>query len=551
MEHAASPSLISFGLTADTSSNKPSLPLGLIFSCALHVLVIVMAMLIRFQPEIEEPFRTIEVSLISLPPAASSSTQPTPAKPKKTAKVAPPPKIASPPKPTPVPIPKTMESTPPPKAVIPQAAPQVEETLPPLPTNTASERLSESLGGAINSILVPQKRQIQSSTVPVQEPALPSSENQPPLLDNLRLPSAPPTIARPKRLQPAEPLKHSPSMINPPTQGPQETPAPLVEPTPSTQDPVETIQPAIKPAPAIPSLREATPFTKSKQTSLPSQTPKSPNIEESLKRQLPDIPNAPQMHTRPKINRKRIPQKPNRKLSTPQISAPQMAKIPKATQPTTSTQAPAIPNQPIPDPKISSKPIPDPTIPSKPISTPPKISDTVKKLMERLKTTKRKPSLEKNPLKPKTPSPATITPPIAPPPSAIDQQIAKLSIPEVTPVESIKQRLKLLEVQASESSGGSTSKPSEGKNRYLAMVEKRIDQNWIAPPLLGSNPVVILAFHIARSGEISGIHIIESSGHAHYDSAAQRAVQAVNPLPSFSNDIPDLFFDVKYRFIKD
>ncbi len=83
------------------------------------------------------------------------------------------------------------------------------------------------------------------------------------------------------------------------------------------------------------------------------------------------------------------------------------------------------------------------------------------------------------------------------------------------------------------------------------MVEDRIDRNWVAPPLLASNPVVVLTFHIARSGKISRIRITESSGHAHYDSAAQRAVQTVHPLPPFPKDLSNSFLDVKYRFIKE
>jgi colicin import membrane protein len=83
------------------------------------------------------------------------------------------------------------------------------------------------------------------------------------------------------------------------------------------------------------------------------------------------------------------------------------------------------------------------------------------------------------------------------------------------------------------------------------MVEDRIDSHWVAPPLLASNPVVVVKFHISRSGEISQIHITEGSGHAHYDFSAQRAVQTVNPLPPFPADISDSFFDVTYRFIKD
>ena len=122
---------------------------------------------------------------------------------------------------------------------------------------------------------------------------------------------------------------------------------------------------------------------------------------------------------------------------------------------------------------------------------------------------------------------------------------------QVDSVQSIKKQLKLLEVQPTANPGNSASEPSDGKNRYLAMVESRIDRQWVAPRLLVSNPVVVLKFHISRSGKISKILIAESSGHSHYDSAAQRAVQAVNPLPAFPSDVSDSFFDVQYRFIKD
>jgi TonB family protein len=172
------------------------------------------------------------------------------------------------------------------------------------------------------------------------------------------------------------------------------------------------------------------------------------------------------------------------------------------------------------------------------------MSETVKKLLEGLKSTTRTPIPKEIPPQRTKPSPKVT-------PSELDQRIAKLSIPNVAPVESIKQRLQLLEMQATGNPGRSASKPSPGKNRYLAMVEDAIDGQWVAPPLLASTPLVIMKFRISRSGEISRIHIAESSGHAHYDSAAQRAVQAVNPLPPFPSDISESFFDVQYRFIKD
>ncbi len=139
---------------------------------------------------------------------------------------------------------------------------------------------------------------------------------------------------------------------------------------------------------------------------------------------------------------------------------------------------------------------------------------------------------------------------IKPPPSEIDQRIAKLSIPKVAQVESIKQRLQLLEVQATGNPGRSGAKPSPGKDRYLAMVEDRIDDKWVARKSLANTPLVVLKFRISRSGEISRLQIVESSGNSRYDSWAQRAVREVNPLPSFPSDISDSFFDIKYRFIK-
>jgi len=479
MEHAASPSLIALGLTTDTSSEGSSFRWGLVSSCVLHALVIVMAMFIRFQSEREQPFRTIDVALISLPSLSTTTPKPAPTT-KKTAVAIPPQKVAP-----------------------PTTAPAVDEALPPLPTETASERLSESLGGAVNSILVPQKREPNPSRIPAQEPEIPSVEDQSPLLDNLLLPSAPPTIARAERLQPAESLKTLPLPAPPPpsqTRVSPNTQAPVKSQTPP---PAETIQPAVKPAPAIPSLSEVTPFTKTEPTAVPPKTRETSSIEESLKRNIPNIQPPPSKPPIPEISRKR----PTTRLET-------IPETPKA-------QA-SVPAQP-------------------------KMSDTVKKLMEGLKSTTRTSASSL----PQTKPSATTTPSITPPPSAIDQQIAKLSIPEVAPVESIKQRLQLLEVQAGQGQGSPTAKTSSGKNRYLAMVEDRIDGQWIAPPLMASNPLVVLKFHIARSGEISHIQIAESSGHAYYDSAAQRAVQAVNPLPPFPSDISDSFFDVQYRFIKD
>ncbi len=523
MEHASSSSLISLGLTTDTSLEGSSFRWGLVASFVLHALIIVMAMFVRFHSDSEQPFRAISVSLVTLPTVLTTKPSPTPppakkaavaAKPKIVPSPAPTPKIATPP--TPAPAPKAVApATPPPKAV----APPVEETLPLLPTDTTAERLSESLGGAINSIIIPQQRDAIPPTIASQKPDPKLSEDTSPLLENLRLPSAPPTIARPKRLKPAEQLK-IPSTPAPSTSIPQTTQAPT---KPSSRPPARSkvnTPPAVKPAPALPSLNDVTPFKKPEQTAVPRKNQTPEKIAESLERSLPKVQSPFSKTPFPKITERRPAITQRQQPSTPQVSAPQLAQIPK--------------------PRSVEKSMP----------AQPKMSDTVKRLMEGLKSTAPRPTPKQAPQQPTKPTPRR-TPAIKSPPSSIDQRIAKLSIPQVDSVESIKKQLKLLEVQPTTSPGSSASEPSDGKNRYLAMVENRIDRQWVAPRLLVSNPLVVLKFHISRSGKISAIQITESSGHAHYDSAAQRAVQAVNPLPAFPSDVSDSFFDVQYRFIKD
>jgi TolA protein len=153
------------------------------------------------------------------------------------------------------------------------------------------------------------------------------------------------------------------------------------------------------------------------------------------------------------------------------------------------------------------------------------------------------------PSKPSTQAASQATPP-TPLKSELDQQLAKLTIPNVAPVESVQQRLQRIQIQSSSGSGSSASRPSEGENRYLAMVEDAINQQWVAPPLTLINQIVVLKFRIAQSGEISQVLMDQSSGNDHYDLAALRAVQAVNPLPPFPSDLQKSFLDVSYRFIK-
>ncbi|MDR4494022.1 MAG: TonB family protein [Nitrospirales bacterium] len=465
-------------------------------SCLLHVLVLFLALHLRFQPDMEQPFRAIEVALISLPSTEPSpSPQPTP-----KAKT---PAVANPTPPVPQPQPKTEE-----------------DPLPPLATTKASERLSDSLGGAVGSIKVPSKLET------VSPPATPSSIEQPsassidraPLIDKIQLPAAPPEISRPDRLTPSQPVR-VPRVNRSPE--PETGIAAPVTPKPIETQPQKVEQPSQKSSPMSvpepPTLDSSTPFPRTlhkEPTSTP--TPKK-SLASALKESLPSIPSS-MSPKRPITKSSPHPSEPPRATALPKMTQPQLAQIP-----TTPTQDPPVPQE-------SSK-----------------TSDFIKQLMAGVKA----PSIQPAPV-PQAPSsgvsPAPTPTPSPPLKSELDQQLAKLNIPTVAPVESIKKRLQL--VQTPSSSGSSSSKPSQGENRYLAMVEDAIDQRWVAPPLTLNNPVVVIKFRIAKYGEISQAHMEQSSGNDHYDLAALRAVQAVNPLPPFPPDLQKSFIDVSYRFIK-
>jgi len=499
MEHAAPPSLISLGLTADVSLEGSSLRWGLGASCALHVLVIVCVMFLQLQTVKEQPFRAIDVALISLPAIPTTAPSPAPAPTKKAAEAQPTKKVKPPP-PAPQPL-----------------APPVENTLPPLSTKMASERLSESLGGAINSIVVPQKQETTALAAPSPEQKPQPSEDQQPLIENLRLPSAPPKISRATRLEPAKPV-NIPSRAQPtPTPVPTKDQAPSKpESLPSTS-PRPTVQLAMKPAPAIPSLSEVTPFKQSLETPSSKSQP-SPKIEDILKLNRPNLqmpvptPKVPQKSREPLT-----PQPPPTPSSTPQVSAPQVTNIPQPTQPHSSRPAP------------------------------PNMSETVKKLIEGLKASTHTPALQPMPSQQPQRS-LTIPPPVKPLPSEIDTRIAKLSIPEVAPVESIKQRLDQIQVQALSDTSTSASQQSPGENRYFAIIKNSIDSHWTNPEVPITNKKVIITFRVEKSGEISRVHVEQSSGNSYYDSTILGAINKANPLPKFPSDIQKTFLDIKFLF---
>jgi TonB family protein len=175
------------------------------------------------------------------------------------------------------------------------------------------------------------------------------------------------------------------------------------------------------------------------------------------------------------------------------------------------------------------------------------MSETVKKLIEGLKASTHTPALQPMPSQQPQPS-LTIPPAVNPLPSEIDTRIAKLSIPEVAPVESIKQRLDQIQVQALSDTSTSASQQSPGENRYFAIIKKAIDSQWTNPEVPITNKKVIITFRVEKSGEISRVHVEQSSGNSYYDSTILGAINKANPLPKFPSDIQKTFLDIKFLF---
>lgn len=533
MTHAESPSLIALGLATDTSRESSSFRWGLATSCAIHVLIIILAISLRFQAATEEPFRAIDVTLISLPEA-----QPPAARQEKVSPHTPVPPKTEPPAQKAQPA----RSTPPP----PQAQP-MEEQLPPLPTQTASERLSEFLGSAIGSISVLKKQEMTAAEVPLQDAAPIRPLDQSPLIGDLHLPSTAPQLSRPERMHPARaltipkedppPPRHTrPSDKIPPQSQEPERPSP---PQPAKAEPVR------KQAPAVPELNPVVPFHKTEKETTSSENPSATSMAESLKHALPTIPT---QNAKPKLQRKTTSGPLHSKRSSvPEMSAPQMAKI----QPPLAPGKPPSPRKKTPPQRVQTSPPPvaQAPLPAEQVSQSREMSQMMKQLLGEVKV----PSLKPQPPTPLTPpqkstlsSSSTQTNQ-----SEMDQRIAKLSIPNVTPVESIKNRLQLLEGEFTSGSGKSSSQASPHNYKYQEIVQGILQNQWENTPLVADAPIVVLKFRISRSGEITQIRISESSGNAHYDSAAQRAVRAVNPLPPFPPEISDSYLDVRWIAIKE
>ncbi len=89
-----------------------------------------------------------------------------------------------------------------------------------------------------------------------------------------------------------------------------------------------------------------------------------------------------------------------------------------------------------------------------------------------------------------------------------------------------------------------------GLSRYLAIVQKKISEQWVAPPVDAENRSyqVVIKFRLHRSGRISDVVVERESGNGYYDDAGKRAVLSAGPLPSFPPYVTEEMLETHFSF---
>lgn len=89
-----------------------------------------------------------------------------------------------------------------------------------------------------------------------------------------------------------------------------------------------------------------------------------------------------------------------------------------------------------------------------------------------------------------------------------------------------------------------------GLSRYLAIVQNKISEQWVAPPVDAENRSyrVVIKFRLHRSGRISDVVVERESGNGYYDDAGRRAVLSVGPLPSFPPYVTEEMLETHFSF---
>ncbi|MXX03765.1 MAG: TonB C-terminal domain-containing protein [Gemmatimonadetes bacterium] len=84
---------------------------------------------------------------------------------------------------------------------------------------------------------------------------------------------------------------------------------------------------------------------------------------------------------------------------------------------------------------------------------------------------------------------------------------------------------------------------------YLGMMQRKIQQHFTVPRMLGVTQLeTVIYFRVVRSGRITGVVMERSSSNAVFDLAAQRALNAADPLPPLPEGYRKSYLGVHFAF---
>lgn len=86
---------------------------------------------------------------------------------------------------------------------------------------------------------------------------------------------------------------------------------------------------------------------------------------------------------------------------------------------------------------------------------------------------------------------------------------------------------------------------------YVDAVRNRVSSNWLQStidPSLRWAPRAVVSFDILRSGALTNIQMLQSSGNASVDASAVRAIQGSNPANPLPNEYPGSKVSVEFWF---
>lgn len=84
---------------------------------------------------------------------------------------------------------------------------------------------------------------------------------------------------------------------------------------------------------------------------------------------------------------------------------------------------------------------------------------------------------------------------------------------------------------------------------YLGMMQRKIQQHFNVPRMLGVTRLeTVIYFRVVRSGRITGVVMERSSSNPVFDLAAQRALNAADPLPPLPEGYRKSYLGVHFAF---